>query len=56
VFHLFGDVRLRVSAGTRVTTSGTTLFGDQRADVEAGDGPQFEVRTWSLFGDVKVSE
>ena len=56
VFHLFGDVRLQVSPGTRVTTTGTTLFGDQRVDVEAGEGPEFEVRTWSLFGDVKVSE
>ena len=56
VFHLVGDVRLSVSAGTRVTTSGTTLFGDQRVDVEAGEGPEVEVRAWGLFGDVKVSE
>jgi predicted membrane protein len=56
VFHLVGDVRLRVSAGSRVTTGGTTLFGDQRVDVEAGDGPEIEVRTWSLFGDLKVIE
>ncbi len=56
VFHLVGDVRLRVSPGTRVTTSGTTLLGDQRVDVEAGEGPEFEVRAWGLFGDVKVSE
>jgi hypothetical protein len=56
VFHLFGDVRLRVFPGTRVITGGTTLFGDQRVDVKAGDGPEFEVRTWSLFGDLEVSE
>jgi hypothetical protein len=56
VFHLFGDVLLRVAPGTRVTTGGTTLFGDQRVDVEAGDGPDFEVRTWSLFGDLDVTE
>jgi hypothetical protein len=56
VFHLFGDVRLQVSPGTRVITGGTTVFGDQRVDVEAGAGPEFEVRTWSLFGDLKVSE
>jgi hypothetical protein len=53
---LVGDVRLSVSAGTRVTTSGTTLLGDQRVDVEAGEGPEVEVRAWGLFGDVKVSD
>jgi hypothetical protein len=53
VFHLVGDVRLRVSAGSRVTSGGTTLFGDQRVDVEAGDGPELEVRTWSVFGDLR---
>jgi hypothetical protein len=56
VFHLFGDVRLRTSPGTRVTTGGTTLFGDQRVDVKAGAGPEFEVRTWSLFGDLEVND
>jgi hypothetical protein len=56
VFHLVGDVRLHVSAGTRVTTSGTTLLGDHRVDVEAGEGPEFEVRAWGLFGDVKVND
>ena len=56
VFHLVGDVRLSVSAGTRVTTGGTTLLGDQRVDVEAGQGPEIEVRAWGLFGDVKVSD
>lgn len=55
VFHLVGDVLLRVSAGTRVTTSGTTLLGDHRVEVEAGEGPGFEVRAWGLFGDVKVN-
>jgi hypothetical protein len=55
VFHLAGDVLLRVSAGTRVTTSGTTLLGDHRVDVEAGEGRRFEVRAWGLFGDVKVN-
>jgi hypothetical protein len=56
VFHLVGDVRLHVSPGTRVTTSGTTLLGDQRVDVEAGDGPEVEVRAWGLFGDVTVND
>jgi predicted membrane protein len=56
VFHLMGDVRLRVSAGTRVTISGTTLLGDQRVDVEPGEGPEFEVQAWGLFGDVRIND
>ena len=56
VFHLVGDVRLHVSPGTRVTTSGTTLLGDQRVDVGPGEGPEVEVRAWGLFGDVKVHD
>jgi hypothetical protein len=55
VFHLAGDVRLHVPAGTRVTTSGTTLLGDHRVEVEPGEGPEFEVRAWGLFGDVKIN-
>lgn len=54
VFHLIGDVRLRVSSGTRVITSGSTLLGDHRVDVEAGEGLQFEVRAWGLLGDVLI--
>jgi hypothetical protein len=56
VFHLIGDVRLQVAPGTRVITSGVTLLGDQRVDVSVGEGPEFEVRTWGLIGDVKISE
>ena len=56
VFHLIGDVRLRVSSGTRVITSGTSLLGDQRVSVEAGEGPEFEVRSWGFIGDVEISD
>jgi len=38
-----------------VTTSGTTLLGDHRVDVEAAEGPGFEVRAWGLFGDLKIN-
>lgn len=55
VFHLVGDVRMRVSAGTRVTTGGTTLLGDHRVDVVEGEGPGIEVRAWGLFGDLKIN-
>jgi predicted membrane protein len=55
VFHLVGDVRMRVPAGTRVTTSGTTLLGDHRVEVEPGEGTAFEVRAWAIFGDIKVT-
>ena len=56
VFHLIGDVRLRVSPGTRLLTTGTTLLGDQRVGVGPGEGPEFEVRAWGLIGDVEVSD
>jgi hypothetical protein len=55
VFHLIGDVRLRVSPGTRVVTSGSTLLGDQRVVVEPGEGPELEVRGWGLIGDLEIS-
>ncbi len=56
VFHLIGDVRLRVSPGTRVVTSGSTLLGDQRVRVEPGEGPEFELRAWGLIGDVEITD
>jgi hypothetical protein len=56
VFHLIGDVRLRVSPGTRVVTAGSTLLGDQRISVEPGEGPEFEVRGWGLIGDLEISD
>lgn len=56
VFHLIGDVRLHVSSGTRVITSGTTLLGDHRVEVEAGEGLEFEVRAWGLIGDLEISD
>jgi hypothetical protein len=39
-----------------VITSGSTLLGDQRVGVEAGEGPEVEVRTWGLIGDVEISD
>lgn len=54
VFHLIGDVRLRVSPGTRVVTSGSTLLGNQRVVVEPGEGPELEVRSWGLIGDLEI--
>ena len=56
VFHLVGDVRLRVPPGTRVVASGSTLLGDQRVSVEAADGAEFEVRAWGVIGDVEISD
>ena len=56
LFHLVGDVRLRVSPGTRVVTSGSTLLGDQRVGVEPGEGPELEVRAWGIIGDLEISD
>lgn len=54
IFHLIGDVRLRISPGTRVVTSGSTLLGDQRVVVQPGQGPELEVRSWGLIGDLEI--
>ena len=56
VFHLAGDLQLRVSAGTHVTTSGGSLFGDHRVEVEAAGPSEVDVRAWSIFGDVIVTK
>jgi predicted membrane protein len=56
VFHFAGDLQLRVSAGAHVTTSGGSLFGDHRVDVEATDPSEVDVRAWSVFGDVIVTK
>ena len=56
IFHLIGDVRLRISPGTRVVTSGSTLLGDQRVVVQAGQGPELEVRAWGLIGNLEIRD
>ena len=55
IFHLIGDVRLRISPGTRVVVSGSTLLGDQRVVLEPGQGPGLQVRAWGLIGDLEIS-
>ena len=54
IFHLIGDVHLRVSSGTRVVSSGSTVLGKQRVAIEPGEGPELEVRGWGLVGDLEI--
>jgi hypothetical protein len=54
IFHLIGDVHLHVSPGTRVVSSGSTVLGKQRVDIEPGEGPELEVRGWGLVGDLEI--
>jgi predicted membrane protein len=54
IFHVIGDVHLRVSPGTRVVSSGSTVLGKQRVDIEPGEGPELEVRGWGLVGDLEI--
>jgi hypothetical protein len=56
VFHFAGDLQLRVSASTHLTSSGGSLFGDHRVGVEAADPSEVDVRAWSVFGDVIVTK
>jgi hypothetical protein len=54
IFHFIGDVHLLVSSGTRVVSSGSTVLGKQRVDIEPGEGPELEVRGWGLLGDLEI--
>lgn len=56
IFHLIGDVDLRVPSGTRVVSSGSTVLGKQRVDIEPGEGPALEVRGWGLVGDLLIRD
>jgi predicted membrane protein len=55
IFHFIGDIHLRVSPGTRVVSSGSTVLGKQRVDIEPGEGPELEVRGWGLVGDLEIT-
>ncbi len=56
VVSLFGDVKIVVPPGARVTTSGFALFGDSNVAVEGGDAPDLCVNFFSLFGDLMIVE
>jgi GTPase involved in cell partitioning and DNA repair len=51
-----GDLVVRVPPGSRVRESGFSLLGDRRIEVADGDGPEIQVKVWSLFSDVKVTD
>lgn len=56
VYSLFGDVKVVVPPGMRVTTSGFTVFGDDKIEdtQSAPDGPTLKIHRVGAFGDVKV--
>ena len=56
VYAVFGGVKVIVPAGSRVTTSGLSLFGGRRVRVKSGDGPALHVRAAAVFGGVDVVE
>ena len=51
-----GDLVLHVPAGSRVREGGFSLLGDRQIQVAAGDGPEIQVKVYSLFSDVKVTD
>jgi hypothetical protein len=51
---LFGDLRLKVSSGSRIHVVGGTLFGDRRLEVAPGEGPDIHLNAYCLFCDVTV--
>jgi hypothetical protein len=56
VYAVFGGAKVIVPAGSRVTTSGLSLFGGRRINVRHGDGPALHVRAAAIFGGVDVIE
>ena len=56
-FGLFGDLKLRVPPGTRVTQHGLSLGGDSDAQLTpAGDGPEVAVKVYGLLTDVEITD
>jgi hypothetical protein len=53
---LAGDLVVRVPPRSRVRTSGFTVFGDPRVDVSQGEGPEITIASYSLFGDVRITD
>lgn len=51
---LFGDLTMRVPAGSRVSLGGLALMGDRKVEVAPGDGPDIRVNAYCLFADVKI--
>ena len=51
-----GDLVIRVPTGCRVRTDGFLLFGDDVIDVAQGDGPEVTISSYTLFGDVRITD
>ncbi|GAB98047.1 hypothetical protein BJY21_002863 [Kineosphaera limosa] len=56
VYTLFGDVKIIVPPGMAVSTSGFSVFGDDKIDDSgnAPGGPSLRIHRVGIFGDVKV--
>ena len=53
---LAGEAVIRVPPGSRISDGGFSLFGDREIEVSPGDGPEIRVNSYSLFGDLVVSD
>jgi hypothetical protein len=53
---LAGDLLVQVPRGCQVRTGGFVLFGDPMVDVVQGDGPEVTISSYSLFGDVRITD
>jgi hypothetical protein len=51
-----GDLVIRVPPGSRVRETGLSLLGDRRIEVAPGDGPEIQIKVYSLFSDVRVTD
>lgn len=53
---VFGSIKIRVPAGSRVSMGGTSIFGSRTVQVAQGDGPVLHVGALALFGTVQVEQ
>lgn len=53
---IVGGVEILVAPGSRISTSGLTLFGGRSVRVTPGDGPEMRMRLVSFLGGVDVKE
>ena len=56
VVAVFGEAKVIVPAGSRLTVRGLSLFGARQVRVQPGTGPDLGLRAFTLFGSVDVTE
>lgn len=53
---VLAGVKIIVPAGTRLSLSGTCLFGERRVETRGGDRPLLRLHAVAVFGSIEVIE